>query len=267
MIRSCTSQVSVQISSRNHRSWVTTMSPPAPADQRRFKCAASHAMPSTSRWLVGSSRNRMSQSPTSRAASATRRRWPPLSSPRVALQGMPPTSPSITSRTRASPAHSCSARSPTMACETTRSSGSSSAWSSMPRVMPLRRVTRPPSGSRRPDSSLSRLDLPSPLRPTTPMRWPSSSPIVTLSNTTRVGYSRWRLSAPSRCAISLRAYPLPTSLPAPSNVLQVWVPTHLPAPSSVLQVWVPTHHDPHLEHTRWEKWGPEGGAKASRPTR
>jgi hypothetical protein len=36
-------------------------------------------MPSTSRWLVGSSRNRMSWSPMRSFASATRRRWPPES--------------------------------------------------------------------------------------------------------------------------------------------------------------------------------------------
>ena len=55
--------------------------------------AASHATPSRSRWLVGSSRKRMSWSCTSSAASATRRRWPPESSPIVASQRMSATRP------------------------------------------------------------------------------------------------------------------------------------------------------------------------------
>ncbi len=59
-------------------------------------------------------------------------------------------------------------------------------------------VTRPASGSRRWASSASRVDLPSPFRPTTPMRSPSSRPRVTLSKTTRVGNSRCTFSAPRR---------------------------------------------------------------------
>ena len=87
-----------------------------------------------------------------------------------------------------SPAHSCSSMSPTMACgRRSRLSSRSSPWSSMPRVTPPRRVTRPPSGSMRPASRRSRVDLPSPLRPTTPIRSPSLSPTVTESKMTRVG--------------------------------------------------------------------------------
>src|SRR5690349_3693865 len=48
----------------------------------------------------------------------------------------------------------------------------------------------------------TRVDFPSPLRPTTPMRSPSLTPTVTASNTTPVGYSRCRASPPSRCAIA-----------------------------------------------------------------
>ena len=190
MMRSCTSQVSVETSSRNQRSWVTTTSPPAFDDHRFLRCSASQAMPSTSRWLVGSSRKMTSQSPTSNLARATRRRWPPDRSPSRAVQGRSVSSPSITSRTFASPAHSCSSRWPTITSETVSSSLSTSDWSSIPIVVPRRTVTRPPSGSMRPARRLRSVDLPSPLRPTTPMRSPSSMPIVTLSKMMRVGYSR-----------------------------------------------------------------------------
>jgi hypothetical protein len=45
-------------------------------------------------------------------------------------------------------------------------------------------VTRPESGAMRPVSMPSRLDFPSPLRPTIPMRAPSLTPTVTESKTT-----------------------------------------------------------------------------------
>src|SRR5690606_41534051 len=77
-IRSCTSHVSVQTSSRNQRSWVTTRKAPALAAHRFFRWPASQVIASTSRWLVGSSSALMSQSCTRRVASATRRRCPPL---------------------------------------------------------------------------------------------------------------------------------------------------------------------------------------------
>ncbi|SKT67951.1 Uncharacterised protein [Mycobacteroides abscessus subsp. abscessus] len=84
---STTSQVRVATVSRNHRSCVTTtnavepdprVTPLLPAD-RASRCSASHCTPSTSRWLVGSSRISRSRSRTSAAASPTRRRWPPES--------------------------------------------------------------------------------------------------------------------------------------------------------------------------------------------
>jgi hypothetical protein len=197
-MRSCTSQVAVETSSRNHRSWVTTARPPLPAGQRRLRCSASQAMPSTSRWLVGSSRKMTSQSPTSKAASATRRRWPPDRVPMTACQSKSERSPAMTSRIFASPAHTCSSMSPTTAWATVSEESTVSAWSSMPRVTPRRRVTRPPSGSMRPPSSFSRVDFPSPLRPTMPTRSPSFRPSVTESKMTLVGYSRWSASAPRR---------------------------------------------------------------------
>ena len=89
---------------------------------------------------------------------------------------MSDTSPPTTSRTRASPAHWCSAWSPTSVQPTVWSGSRVSAWLSAPTRSPLRRVTRPESGCSWPVSSRSRLDLPSPLRPTMPMRAPSLTP-------------------------------------------------------------------------------------------
>ncbi len=195
---SWTSQVSVHTSSRNHRSWVMTSRPPDVRAHRRLRCSASHEMPSTSRWLVGSSRAMRSHSPTRSAASATRRRWPPESSPTSASHGTSATRPPMTSRTRASPAHSCSGRSPTMLCPTVAVGSRSSVWPRTPKRTPPRRVIRPDCGSMVPASMPSRLDLPSPLRPTSPIRSPSSMPRLTESKTTRVGYSRWSDSAPRR---------------------------------------------------------------------
>ena len=102
-------------SSRNQRSWVTTTSPPALGAQRLFRWPASQVIASTSRWLVGSSSSRTSQSPVSSPASSTRRRCPPLSVPTGASQGTSASRPRITSRARASPAHTCSGVSPTTA--------------------------------------------------------------------------------------------------------------------------------------------------------
>ena len=182
--------------SRNQRSWVTTSRPPLLRAQRCPRCAASQAMPSTSRWFVGSSSATTSHSPTSSAASATRRRCPPLRVPMRASQDRSGTRPASTSRILASRAHSCSGRVPTTAARTVAEGSSASAWSSTPMRTPLRLVTRPESGVRRPDSSPRRLDLPSPLRPTMPIRSPSLTPSVTESKTTRVGYCRWMESEP-----------------------------------------------------------------------
>ena len=180
-----------------------TSSPPTLAGQRRLRCPASQVIASTSRWLVGSSSSSTSHSPASSAASATRRRWPPLSTVNGASQGMSASSPRITSRTRASPAQTCSGVSPTTACSTVSSSSSVSPWSSTPTRTPPLTVTRPASGRSRPASISSRLVLPSPFLPTTPTRSPSFRPRVTLPKTTFVGNSRCRASAPRRCAMSL----------------------------------------------------------------
>ena len=180
-----------------------TSSPPALAGQRRLRCSASQVIASTSRWLVGSSSSSTSHSPASSPASATRRRCPPLSTVTGASQGMSSSRPRITSRTRASPAQTCSGVSPTTARSTVSESSSVSPWSSTPTRTPPRTVTRPASGCCRPASMASRLVLPSPFLPTTPTRSPSFSPRVTESKTTFVGNSRCRDSAPRRCAISV----------------------------------------------------------------
>ena len=198
-IPSCTSHVVVATSSRNQRSCVTSSSPPVLRAQRCFRWSASQVMPSMSRWLVGSSRAITSHSPTSNLASCTRRRWPPLRVATVASQAMSDTSPPTTSRTRALPAHWCSAWSPTSVQPTVCCGSRVSAWLRAATLKPPRWVTRPVSGRSWPVSRPSRLDLPSPFRPTMPMRAPSLTPSVTDSNTTWVGYSRWMASAPSRC--------------------------------------------------------------------
>ena len=106
-------------------------------------------------------------------------------------------------RMRASPAHSYSGRSPTMASPTVASSRKSSDCPSTPtRTAPFL-STRPSSGSSLPASRLSRVDLPSPLRPTMPTRSPSSTPSDTLSNTVFVGNSTRTFSHPSRNAMPL----------------------------------------------------------------
>ena len=99
-----------------------------------------------SRWLVGSSRAITSHSPMSNCASCTRRRWPPLNVETVASQSISETSPSTTSRTRASPAHWWSGWSPTSVQPTVWPGSRMSAWLSALTRNPLRWVTRPECG-------------------------------------------------------------------------------------------------------------------------
>ncbi len=73
-MRSCTSQVSVLISSRNHLSWVTTMRAPEFGDQRFLRCPASQVIALDVEVVVGSSSAMTSQSPVRSFASETRRR-------------------------------------------------------------------------------------------------------------------------------------------------------------------------------------------------
>ena len=203
--------MAVHTSSRNQRSCVTTRSAPAPCFQRPFRWPASHVMARTSKWFVGSSSASTSQSPMSSRARSTRRRCPPESVPTGASQGMSRASPAMTSRTRASPAHAYSGTSPTSAWPTVAASSKASVWPSTPTRTEPFLSTRPASTSSPPDSSASSVDLPSPLRPTMPMRSPSFTPSDTPSNTVFVGNSTRTFSHPSRNAMHTRPSPLPSA--------------------------------------------------------
>ena len=198
MTPSCTSHMCSHTSSRNQRSCVTTKRAPVPSGQRRFRWLASQVMACMSRWLVGSSMRMTSQVPTSTRAKSARRRWPPESSPTVPRRSMSAMSSSRMLRTLGSDAHTYSGSSPKMACTTVSLSASSSAWPTMPTVMPLRQVTLPSSGVTWRAMSCSRVDLPSPLRPTMPMRSPSFMPMVWSSRTFLPGHSCERCSQPMR---------------------------------------------------------------------
>src|SRR5690606_37572582 len=89
-----------------------------------------------SRWLVGSSSSSRSVSGTSSRASATRRRSPPDMPATGASRSRSGISPPSTSRARTSPAHSCSARSPSTTERTVAPSGNSSRSASRPRRRP-----------------------------------------------------------------------------------------------------------------------------------
>ena len=91
-----------------------------PAANRSTRCSASHATPSTSRWLVGSSRTRTSSSRTSSAARATRRRWPPESESTAVSSETSASRPACTERMRESAAHSCSSADPCTTSSTVR---------------------------------------------------------------------------------------------------------------------------------------------------
>ena len=201
-----TSHTLVQMASRNQRSWVTVTRapearPPGPLKRAR-RWRASQSTPSTSRWLVGSSRMTTSARRVRTAARATRRRWPPERVATSADRSRSAMSPAWMSRTAGSEAHSCSGAWPWMAVRTVAPGGRSSAWLRTATLTPPVRVTRPPSGSRRPARAARKVDLPAPLGPRTPTRVPSSSPRVTSSRSRREPTVRRRFSTPSRCAIS-----------------------------------------------------------------
>ena len=217
---SCTSQVRSQTASRNQRSWVTTASAPRPAGQRERRWSASQATPSTSRWLVGSSSSSTSRRRASSAASAVRRRWPPDSV--VTGASSPPTSapsapsrPVTTSRARESAAQVRSSACSPSTRSRIRPPDVSSLWASRPMEMPRVWVTRPESGSCTRASTRSRVDLPSPLRPTTPIRMPSSSPRETASSTVRVAWATLTDSAFSKWAIAGQCPAGPSRAPKP----------------------------------------------------
>ncbi len=85
---------------------------------------------------------------------------------------------------------------------TVRVSSKLSVWSSIPNRNPLRRITFPESGTKAPDRMRSNVDLPSPLRPTIPIRSPECSAIVRDSKIVRCGNSWEQFSIPTRCTSS-----------------------------------------------------------------
>ncbi len=178
---SCTSQVVVHTASRNHRSWVTTTR----ANGRRARWRASQSTASTSRWLVGSSRTTRSCSPSSRRASEQRRRSPPDRPSTSRSSDTPASRTSTTSRVVESAAHSWSARPCSTSSRTVACGTRSSPWVRKPRCSPRLRETRPWSGSSRPATTRSSVVLPSPLRPTTPMRSPAPTPRLTSASSGR----------------------------------------------------------------------------------
>jgi len=105
------------------------------------------------------------------------------------------------SRMCACEAHSWSARSPWMACRTVAVGSRSSDWDTNSSRTPPVRVTRPPSGRRRPANVASRVDLPAPFCPTTPTRAPSSRPSVRPRNRGREPTTMSSASAPRRCGM------------------------------------------------------------------
>ena len=155
-----------------------------------------------SRWLVGSSIMSTSQLPINTRARSTRRRCPPDRLPTGASWSRSPTSSSKMPRMRASPAHSYSGRSPTMAWMTVSASSRWSRCPSMPTVTDPVLTTRPASGSSSPESTASKEDLPSPLRPTMPMRSPAFTPRLSASKIRAVGNSSSMFSHPRRNAMT-----------------------------------------------------------------
>ena len=90
------------------------------------------------------------------------------------------------SGTRLSAAHSWSARPPTSSSRIVRASSSSSPWPSSASCRSPARVTAPASGVSAPAMSRSSVDLPSPLRPTIPIRSPAATPSVMSRRTERL---------------------------------------------------------------------------------
>lgn len=132
-----------------------------------------------SRWLVGSSSAMMSQSCRSSRARSARRRCPPESSLIFESSDMPDKSVVTISRDWLLDAHSWSSLFSSAASRMVALSSRLSRCPRMPMVSPPRRVTRPESGVMMPARSLRSVDLPSPLRPTMPIRSPSATPWVT----------------------------------------------------------------------------------------
>ena len=187
-----TSHVAVQTASRNQRSWVTTSSEP----RRAARWRASQSTPSTSRWFVGSSSSSSSGPSRSVRASAIRRRSPPDSVP------MRVSRPSGNRRHRDAAEQAVEHRAerrvarPLVVRAAADELLADGARGIEVVALPEQReaacracaVSAPASGSSRPAMSRSSVDLPSPLRPTTPIRSPAATPSVTSCRTVRAAY-------------------------------------------------------------------------------
>ncbi len=168
---------------KRSRSWLTTTAPP----RQSASTSPSKRRAAASRLLVGSSSRIRSGCSSSRRARARRVAWPPLRLAAGRLRSRPdrPTSARMTSRwvwsiqsasarsvAPPSPRSMRSSRARASATPSTSaadaSAGGARAWRSMP--MRPRRVTAPDAGSSSPSSRRSRLVLPTPLRPTRPVR-------------------------------------------------------------------------------------------------
>ena len=166
--------------SRNARSWVITTA----VQRARCSTLSSCAMPSMSRWLVGSSSSSRSGCSENASASAARLRSPP-----EALSGA--VSPDSPKRCRNSVRRCSVCHGSTLArlgsaarVSAARSSrlwrkvaaaGSCGSWSTLITRRPSRRLRSPSSRAIRPLSTPSSEDLPVPLRPIRPTRSPSCS--------------------------------------------------------------------------------------------
>ena len=154
-------------------------------DFRLFKCLASQATPSTSKWFVGSSSKIKSRSSISNFARPTRRFSPP---DKVAnflsnrWSSKPPNKPVKTSLIPESLAHSCFSLLPITTSPTVEFGSALSTCESKPIFTVFALVTRPASGVSTAAITFIRVLLPEPLRPTIPMRSPSETPNETLSS-------------------------------------------------------------------------------------
>ena len=171
--------------------------------------SASQATPSTSRWLVGSSRRSRSGDATSSAGERD---------PAALATGQRADGRGHATDVRGVEAaeepgeHVAHARvgGPDVLLDVAEHGGSrtvekgssASSWASTPTVSPPTRATRPESTSRSPASTRSRVVLPPPLRPTTPIRSPPPTPRERASSTWAVPSAREARSTETRLATS-----------------------------------------------------------------
>jgi hypothetical protein len=209
-----------QRSSRK-RSWLTSSTAPA----KRWSQPSSHIAASRSRWLVGSSSSSRSGSRNSARASATRIRQPPENSPTgracaaaskprpastVAARAGALSAPMARRRSWTSPRRAASGPRSSSASSAARSASASSTVSSRlsgpagascatwpSRARAAKRIS-PPSGAIWPETARSRVDLPAPLRPTSPTRRPGSTARSASSRSARPAMRRVRLRIATR---------------------------------------------------------------------